>query len=109
VLLFWGWRAIFWVLAGIGAIGLVFAWLRLPETLKPEYRQPLHLGSVVGRFGTLLKHRAFMATRSLSTFQFCALTYSIGLKDRSSHGSHGYEPRKLEGAGERVAHEGAGF
>src|SRR5712671_5541072 len=50
VLVLWGWRAIFWVLAGIGVVGLVFATLRLPETLRPEYRQPLHLGSLVGRF-----------------------------------------------------------
>jgi DHA1 family bicyclomycin/chloramphenicol resistance-like MFS transporter len=73
VLVMWGWRAIFWVLAGIGVIGLVFASLRLPETLKPEYRQPLHLGSIVSRFGLLLKHRAFMGYALTSTFQFAAL------------------------------------
>jgi len=73
VLVLWGWRAIFWVLAGIGVAGLVFAALRLPETLKPEYRQPLHLGSVVSRFGQLLKHRLFMGYALTSTFQFAAL------------------------------------
>ncbi len=70
VLVLWGWRAIFWVLAGIGVVGLAFAGLRLPETLRPEYRQPLHLGSVVGRFGQLLKHRLFMGYALTSTFQF---------------------------------------
>jgi MFS transporter, DHA1 family, multidrug resistance protein len=73
VLALWGWRAIFWVLAGIGVVGLAFAFLRLPETLKPEYRQPLHLGAVVGRFGELLKHRLFMGYALTSTFQFAAL------------------------------------
>jgi len=73
VLVLWGWRAIFWVLAGIGVVGLVFAGLRLPETLKPEYRQPLHLGSIVARFGELLKHRLFMGYALTSTFQFAAL------------------------------------
>ena len=73
VLVLWGWRAIFWVLAGVGVAGLVFAALRLPETLKPEYRQPLHLGSVVSRFGQLLKHRLFMGYALTSTFQFAAL------------------------------------
>jgi DHA1 family bicyclomycin/chloramphenicol resistance-like MFS transporter len=73
VLVFLGWRAIFWVLAGIGVVGLVFSSLRLPETLKPEYRQPLHIGSVVGRFGTLLKHRAFMGYALTTAFQFAAL------------------------------------
>jgi DHA1 family bicyclomycin/chloramphenicol resistance-like MFS transporter len=68
-----GWRAIFWVLAGIGVVGLAFSALRLPETLRPEYRQPLHLGSIVGRFGELVKHRAFMGYALTSTFQFAAL------------------------------------
>ena len=73
VLWFFGWRAIFWVLGAIGLIGFAFAGLRLPETLKPEYRQPLHLGSIVGRFGQLLRHRAFMGYALCSTFQFAAL------------------------------------
>lgn len=68
-----GWRAIFWVLAGVGVVGFFFAFLRLPETLRPEYRQPLHLGSIVSRFGQLLRHRAFMGYALTSTFQFCAL------------------------------------
>jgi DHA1 family bicyclomycin/chloramphenicol resistance-like MFS transporter len=73
VLALWGWRAIFWVLAGIGVMGFAFAALRLPETLRPEYRQPLHLGAVVGRFGELLMHRTFMGYALTSTFQFAAL------------------------------------
>ena len=73
VLWFLGWRAIFWVLAGIGVIAWLAAYLRLPETLRPEYRQPLHLGSITGRFGELVKHRAFMGYALTSTFQFAAL------------------------------------
>jgi MFS transporter, DHA1 family, multidrug resistance protein len=73
VLWFLGWRAIFWVLAIIGVVALVFAWLRLPETLRPEYRQPLVLSSIVGRFGELFRHRAFMGYAFTSTFQFSAL------------------------------------
>ena len=43
ILWFLGWRAIFWVLAGIGVVALTAAYIRLPETLRPEYRQPLVL------------------------------------------------------------------
>jgi DHA1 family bicyclomycin/chloramphenicol resistance-like MFS transporter len=93
VLLFWGWRAIFWVLAGVGVVGLVFAGLRLPETLKPEYRQPLHLGSVVGRFGTLLKHRAFMGYALTSTFQFCALMAWLSGSSFALIQGYGVSPR----------------
>src|ERR1700704_2446926 len=60
ILWFLGWRAIFWVLAAIGALALAAAWLRLPETLRPEYRQPLVLSSILKRFGELVRHRAFM-------------------------------------------------
>src|SRR5215470_5686671 len=73
VLWFLGWRAIFWVLALIGVVALSIAGARLPETLRPEYRQPLHLGSVLGRFGQLLRHRAFMGYALTGTFQFSAL------------------------------------
>src|SRR5262245_40728428 len=73
VLWFLGWRAIFWVLAMVGVVAFVFAWLRLPETLRPEYRQPLVLSSVLKRFGELLRHRAFMGYAFTSTFMFSAL------------------------------------
>jgi DHA1 family bicyclomycin/chloramphenicol resistance-like MFS transporter len=73
VLWFLGWRAIFWVLAGVGVIAFAAAWLRLPETLRPEYRQPLHLGSILGRFGELFRHRAFIGYALTGTFQFSAL------------------------------------
>jgi DHA1 family bicyclomycin/chloramphenicol resistance-like MFS transporter len=73
VLWFLGWRAIFWVLAMVGVFALVAAWLRLPETLRPEYRQPLVLPSILKRFGELVRHRAFMGYAFTSTFQFSAL------------------------------------
>ena len=73
VLWFLGWRAIFWVLAMIGVIAFFAAWLRLPETLRPEYRQPLVLSSILKRFGELVRHRAFMGYAFTSTFMFSAL------------------------------------
>ena len=72
ILWFWGWRAIFWVLALIGVIALVAAYVRLPETLRPEYRQPLDF-LILQRFGELFRHRAFMGYAFTSTFQFAAL------------------------------------
>ena len=43
VLLFFPWRAIFVVLALYGVAMLAWSWLRLPETLHPEYRRSLDL------------------------------------------------------------------
>ena len=73
VLWFLGWRAIFWVLAMVGVFALVAAWFRLPETLRPEYRQPLVLSSIIKRFGELVRHRAFMGYAFTSSFMFSAL------------------------------------
>jgi MFS transporter, DHA1 family, multidrug resistance protein len=73
ILWYLGWRAIFWVLAAIGVVALMAAWLRLPETLRPEYRQPLRVGSVLKRFGELFRHRAFMGYAFTGAFQFAAL------------------------------------
>ncbi len=41
ILLFAPWRAIFLVLAGYGLAMLAWSWVRLPETLHPEYRRSL--------------------------------------------------------------------
>ena len=37
-----GWRSIFWFLTAIGLALVVAAWIRLPETLPHENRQPFH-------------------------------------------------------------------
>ena len=41
ILLFASWRAIFFVLAAYSLVMLAWAWLRLPETLHPEYQRTL--------------------------------------------------------------------
>src|SRR5260370_17471626 len=90
ILWFLGWRAIFWVLAGIGVVALLAAYLRLPETLRPEYRQPLVLSSVLKRFRELFRHRAFMGSAFTSTFMFSApLSF---LSRHSFSFSHPYGP-----------------
>jgi len=43
ILLFASWRAIFFVLAAYAILILTWAWLRLPETLHPEFRRSLRL------------------------------------------------------------------
>ncbi|MEI6201304.1 MAG: Bcr/CflA family multidrug efflux MFS transporter [Enhydrobacter sp.] len=73
ILWFVGWRAIFWTLAGIGLFALVTTYFRLPETLRPEYRQPLVLSSILKRFGELVRHTAFMGYAFTTSFMFSAL------------------------------------
>jgi DHA1 family bicyclomycin/chloramphenicol resistance-like MFS transporter len=55
-----GWRAIFWVLAGFGALNLVSVRLTLGETLPVERRQRHDLVTVLKVYGALLCDRPFM-------------------------------------------------
>jgi DHA1 family bicyclomycin/chloramphenicol resistance-like MFS transporter len=56
---FFEWRAIFWVIAMIGALGLAGTLIRLRETHLKE-RAPISLGSVLSVYGLLLRDRAFV-------------------------------------------------
>src|SRR5260370_249351 len=73
ILWFLGWRAIFWTLALIGVVALTAAYVRLPEPLRPESRQPLKISAILKRFGELFRHKAFMGYAFTGTFQFAAL------------------------------------
>ena len=55
-----GWQAIFWTLAGIGALCLLASFLSLDETLPPERRQRGGLASVIRSWGRLLSHRRYL-------------------------------------------------
>jgi MFS transporter, DHA1 family, multidrug resistance protein len=56
-----GWRSVFWALAGYATLGLVAVTLLLPESLAAERRRQDSLGEVFGVFGTLLHDRVYMA------------------------------------------------
>jgi DHA1 family bicyclomycin/chloramphenicol resistance-like MFS transporter len=60
LLVAFGWRAIFWVLAAYGVAGLIAVVMFLPETLPPERRQAHSLGRLVRVYGTLLRDRRYM-------------------------------------------------
>ena len=55
VLLFAPWRAIFLVLAAYGLAMLVWSWVRLPETLHPEYRRSLHWRQMAAAWAETLR------------------------------------------------------
>src|SRR5688572_2747530 len=47
VLLFAGWRWIFVLLSAISLLGMLWTWVRLPETLDPAHRQRIDLPVIV--------------------------------------------------------------
>ena len=46
ILLVGPWRAIFWLLAAYGVVMWLWSFVRLPETLHPEYRRALEAGTI---------------------------------------------------------------
>ena len=60
LLIAWGWRAIFWLLAGYGAISLTVVSLLLPESLPVHARKAQPIRVVLATYGRLLGNRAFM-------------------------------------------------
>lgn len=57
IMLFAGWRWIFVILAGLGGLAMLWTWLRLPESLHPEYRQDIHVPTILHNMRVTLFHR----------------------------------------------------
>ncbi|MFG3142318.1 multidrug effflux MFS transporter [Streptomyces sp. NPDC048211] len=86
------WRAVFVVLAVLGAL-LVFAVVKkVPETLPPERRHGGGLGGTFRTMGTLLKHRAFMGYVLVLGFTSAALFAYISGSSFVFQNVHGVSP-----------------
>jgi DHA1 family bicyclomycin/chloramphenicol resistance-like MFS transporter len=55
-----GWRSVFWVLAGYGVLWLAIVTLALRESLPSTRRQRQRLGQVLALYGGLLADRAYL-------------------------------------------------
>jgi DHA1 family bicyclomycin/chloramphenicol resistance-like MFS transporter len=58
ILLFGDWRWVFGIMAGLGAAVFTWAWIRLPETLHPEFRQAINVRAIASNMRTALTTRA---------------------------------------------------
>ncbi len=77
ILLFAPWRAIFLVLAGYGLAMLAWSWLRLPETLHPEYRRTLAWRDMASAAWATIKEPQSRGYTLALTVTFGALTAYI--------------------------------
>jgi DHA1 family bicyclomycin/chloramphenicol resistance-like MFS transporter len=57
ILSFGSWHYIFVFMAGLATLIGIWAWLRLPETLHPEYRRALKLSTILDGFRTVFTNR----------------------------------------------------
>lgn len=61
LLLRFGWRSLFLVLAAYGLIWLVLAAWLLPESLRPEQRRRASVGAIASTYGRILRDREYLA------------------------------------------------
>ncbi|MDF7777322.1 multidrug effflux MFS transporter [Sphingomonas sp. AOB5] len=62
------WRWIFWGIAAVTALVLLWFWLRMPETMDPDSRQSLRPGRIVRDYGMVLRDRAAVGYTLAITF-----------------------------------------
>lgn len=74
-----GWRAIFWVMAGYGALSCLLVWRLLPDTLPPEKRLVQGPAALFRGFGRVLSEPVFLTHAMLgSAVMFCMFAYISG-------------------------------
>ncbi|MEQ8246770.1 MAG: Bcr/CflA family multidrug efflux MFS transporter [Alphaproteobacteria bacterium] len=73
VLVFFGWRAIFWALAGFGVLCLMLTLYPLRETLPVEKRTQHRAGEMVKSYGALLRNRLFFGYALCQSLSFAAM------------------------------------
>jgi MFS transporter, DHA1 family, multidrug resistance protein len=77
ILLFAPWRAIFVVLAFYAAVMVTWPWLRLPETLHPEFRRPLDWRAMAGAVLQAVREPQSRGYTLAMTVSFAALVAYI--------------------------------
>jgi len=65
---FGDWRAIFWVVSGIGVLGALLVFFFLKETRPAEARLDSSLGSALRGYGVLLRDRNFLGLSMIGAF-----------------------------------------
>lgn len=73
ILIAFGWRAIFLVLCGFGAVCLFLLVTRVPETLAPEKRTPLRFLSLLRSYRLILSQRRSVGCILTGAFGFAGM------------------------------------
>lgn len=68
LLIWFGWKSIFWTQASLGAVALAGVYFRLPESLAPGAARPLNASLILSTYGRLLRDRTFVGASLVCGF-----------------------------------------
>jgi len=89
-----GWRAIFWVVTGIGALGLLLTTLALEETRPAEQRVRSDIASTLRAFALLLRDTRFMGLTAVGAFGMASFFIYLANSSFVLIGHYGLTPRQ---------------
>jgi len=89
-----GWRAIFWVVTGIGALGLLLTTLALEETRPAEQRARSDVASTLRAFALLLRDARFMGLTAVGAFGMASFFIYLANSSFVLIGHYGLTPRQ---------------
>jgi DHA1 family bicyclomycin/chloramphenicol resistance-like MFS transporter len=79
IALFLGWRFIFWTVAFLAFLALLFLFFTFKETLPPEKRQKLDLQVAMKNYWVLLRNDRFLYYASISGLMFSGLMVNVSI------------------------------
>lgn len=89
ILLMSNWHWIFSMLLVAGLVMLIWCWLRLPETLPPEYRQAFNVTAVLRAYVKTVSNRVSLGYMLATTFVFGGLFAFITMSQQIFVDVHG--------------------
>jgi DHA1 family bicyclomycin/chloramphenicol resistance-like MFS transporter len=89
-----GWRAIFWAVTAVGAIGLLLVAFTLEETRPPEQRAQSDVASTLRAFGMLLRDTHFMGLTAIGAFGMASFFIYLANSSFVLIGHYGLTPRQ---------------
>lgn len=95
LLLLGDWRLMFWVLAGATVLSLALTALALPETLPPEKRVPIRIGSLASGARVLMTDTTFMGLTFIGAFGFASFFVFVASASFVYSGQFGLTPTQF--------------
>ncbi len=84
-----GWRGIFGAFIVFSAASAMWLWVRQPETLPPEARRPLRVGTIAAAVAEVMSQRTIVLSVAVLTLGFAALFGTLSSTQQIFEGTFG--------------------